>query len=48
MIYPETLENSKIISLLSEDLTLKISDFYNLKELNKINLSKEEFITVNQ
>ena len=44
-IFPELLEDSKVISILSEDLRFKIDDLLGINEIQKlINNDKEELI----
>ena len=40
------LEDSKILSILSEDFNFKLDDFINLKEVQKISTEKEEIISL--
>ena len=44
IISPEALENSKIVNLLNEQLSLKIKDLLELKEISKYIKTKEELI----
>ena len=44
IISPEALENSKIVNLLNEQLSLKIKDLLELKEISKNIKTKEELI----
>ena len=41
MLYPECLDFSKVITILSEDFTFTGNDLYSLKEISKIFQSKD-------
>src|SRR5689334_10046464 len=43
---PECLENSKIVSILGENLTFRINDLFNLKEISKLIERKSELIEI--
>lgn len=46
-LYPECLENSKIISIIDfKSLEFKLEDFCNLKEVRKITDDKEEILSL--
>lgn len=47
MLYPECLENSKIIQILNSKLmNFKFQDFINLKEIKKISENKEDIFNI--
>lgn len=47
MLYPECVENSKIIQILNSKLmNFKFEDFINLKEIKKISENKEDILNV--
>jgi hypothetical protein len=45
ILAPENLESSKVISLLNENLSFKLDDFLNLKEVVKLTNKKDELIS---
>lgn len=45
-MFPESLENSKVISFLNEDFTFSLDELYNLKEVKKAYDSKEVLVKV--